>query len=295
MFNKFLNKKLIVITLILSLTMILMSGCGSDDTADADDTAKETITIGYVNWAECVAASNIWKVLLEDEGYEVELTQLDVAPLYVGLSEGEVDMFLYSWLPITHGSYWEEYKDTIEDCGMWYQSPAKIGVVVPTYVDIDSLEEYNSAADKFDNKIVGIDPGAGIMKASEAAITDYELDAELIQGSEAAMMVSMEKAYEKEEWIAITGWSPHWMFASYDLKYLEDPNGSYGAEEEIHSLCNKDFAETNSEVSDMIKSFQMTDAQIGGIEKLIQDGMDPYEAAQQWISENQDVVDAWIK
>jgi glycine betaine/proline transport system substrate-binding protein len=295
MFNKILNKKLIVITLILSLTMIFMSGCGSEDNSDGDNSSGETITIGYVNWAECVAASNIWKVILEDKGYSVELTQLDVAPLYVGLSEGDVDIFLDSWLPITHGSYWDEYKDTIEDCGIWYQNPAKIGVVVPTYVNIDSLEEFNSVADKFDNKIIGIDPGAGIMKASESAIGDYDLDAELIQGSEAAMMVSMEKAYEKEEWIAITGWSPHWMFASYDLKYLEDPNGSYGAEEEIHSLCNKEFANANSEVADMIKNFKMTDAQIGGIEKLIQDGMDPYDAAQKWIEDNQEVVDTWIK
>ncbi|HKK95383.1 MAG TPA: glycine betaine ABC transporter substrate-binding protein [Anaerovoracaceae bacterium] len=295
MFNKFLNKKLIVITLILSLTMVTMAGCGSDDTADTDDTAKETIEIGYVNWAECVAVSNIWKVLLEDEGYEVNLTQLDVAPLYVGLSEGDVDIFLDAWLPITQGSYWDEYHDKIEDCGIWYQSPAKIGVVVPEYVDIDSLEEFNSVADKFGNEIIGIDPGAGIMKASETAFNDYDLDADLIQGSEAAMMVSMEKAYEDEEWIAITGWSPHWMFASYDLKYLEDPKASYGAEEGLHSLCNKEFAEGNAEVANMIKSFKMTDPQIGSMEKLIQDGMDPYEAAQQWIGENQDVVDEWIK
>ncbi len=294
-------KKKFILMLIMVMVMSLAVGCGGgttpqDDEQGGDNAAeKGTVKIGMVNWAECVAASNLWKVILEDQGYEVELTQLDVAPLYVGLNKGDLDFFLDAWLPITHETYWNEYKDNLDDYGIWYKEDAKIGIVVPQYATIDSIGELAANKDQFDGKIIGIDPGAGIMKASNAANETYGLGFEVVQGSEAAMMAAMEKAYKNEEWIAITGWSPHWMFAQYDLKYLEDPEKSFGEAEQIHMLANKNFTTEQPEVAEMLKKFSMSDAQIGGLEALIVDGMDPEDAAKQWASENEDVIKSWIE
>ncbi|WMJ83328.1 glycine betaine ABC transporter substrate-binding protein [Oscillospiraceae bacterium LTW-04] len=293
-------KSTVSIVLIVSLVLVLFGGCASSNkpadnsSASAPAETKGTIDIGYVNWAECIAVSNLWKVILEEKGYEVTLTQLDVAPLFVGLSKGDIDIFMDAWLPITHATYWAEYKDSLEDYGIWYQESAKIGIVVPSYVTINSIEELEGAADQFNDQVIGIDPGAGIMKATEAAKEDYGLGLEIVQGSEPAMMASLEKAYGKNEWIAITGWSPHWMFAKFDLKYLEDPKGSYGEAEEIHTLANKDFSGEHAEVATMLKKFKMTDAQIGSLEALINEGMEPTDAAVKWIADNKEVVDAWI-
>ena len=292
-------KKLLVLMLIIVMPLTMAVGCGGGtDNGDQGENGaadKGTINIGMVNWAECVAASNLWKVLLEDQGYQVELTQLDAAPLYVGLDKGDLDVFLDSWLPITHETYWNEYKDNLDDYGVWYQEDAKIGVVVPQYATIDSMEELKANKDKFNGEIIGIDPGAGIMKASNAANEAYGLGFEIVQGSEAAMMAAMEKAYKNQEWIAITGWSPHWMFAQYDLKYLDDPKKSYGEAEQIHTLANKGFASEYPEVAEMLKKFSMSDAQIGSLEALIVDGMEPSEAAKQWAEDNQDVVNSWME
>ncbi len=289
MFTKKFNK-LIAGSLAATMATVGLAGCSNSSTD-----GKETITIGYVNWAECVAVTNIWANILEEQGYNVELTQLDVAPLFVGLSEGDVDIFMDAWLPVTHATYWDEYQDDLYDAGVWYEESAKIGITVPSYVTIDSMDEFNAVADQFDDQIIGINPGAGIMSATEGAIEAYGLDSTtLVQGSEAAMVASLEKAYEDNEWIAITGWSPHWMFASFDLKYLEDPQGSFGAEEQIHTLLNADFAEANPEVTAMMEAFSMSDNQIGTIEKYINDGMAEDAAAEQWIDENSDAVDAWL-
>lgn len=291
-------KNIVSLILIAGLVLALFGGCSnasqSVSGAEKSTENKGAVNIGYVNWAECIAVSNLWKAILEDQGYQVTLTQLDVAPLFVGLSKGDIDFFLDSWLPVTHATYWEEYNETLEDYGIWYQGSAKIGLVVPSYATIDSIADLKDTADQFGGQIIGIDPGAGIMKATSSANDAYGLGIEVVQGSEPAMMAALEKAYSKNEWIAITGWSPHWMFAKYDLKYLDDPKNAYGEAEEIHTLANKEFSTEHPEISTMLKDFKMTDAQIGSLEGLINDGMEPADAAAKWIADNQDIVAAWI-
>ncbi|MEN6349826.1 MAG: glycine betaine ABC transporter substrate-binding protein [Syntrophomonas sp.] len=288
------QKLFLILVLITVLAFSLVAGCSSTQ-QPARTVDKGLVRIGYVNWAEDIAVSNLWKVLLEDQGYRVELTQLDVAPLFVGLSKGNIDIFMDAWLPITHEAYWKEYKDSLEDYGIWYQGEAKIGIVVPQYVAIDSIAQLKDQKAKFNGKIIGIDPGAGIMKASSRAKETYALDFEVVQGSEPAMMAALNKAYSKNEWLAITGWSPHWMFAKYDLKYLNDPQKAFGAAEEIHTLANKGFSAKQPEAVAMLKKFKMNDAQIGSLEALINEGLSPVDAAKKWIADNKSIVDSWTK
>lgn len=298
-------KKIGMLLMVSLLSLALIAGCGAqkkpDNNSDGGGSANEgnkTVNIGYVTWAEDIAVTNLWKEILETKGYEVNIQQLQVSPLFVGLNQGDLDLFLDSWLPITHESYWQKYKDNLDDYGVWYVGDAKIGIVVPDYVTINSLSEIKANTAKFNNEIIGIDPGAGIMKASQAAIEDLDLGVKLVQGSEAAMMAALDNAVKENKWVAITGWSPHWMFAKYDLKYLEDdsPNKSFGEAEKLHTLANKDFAAKNPEVAQWMKNFKMNDQQIGSLEDLInQNPENPQEAAKQWIAENQDLVDNWLK
>ena len=88
------------------------------------------------------------------------------------------------------------------------------------------------------------------------------MDYELITSSGAAMMAEVEAAYPKEEWIAITGWAPHWMFAAYDLKFLEDPNGTYGTQETINPITRLGFAEDYPEINAFLDNYFMTEAGI---------------------------------
>jgi glycine betaine/proline transport system substrate-binding protein len=291
-----LSRKLLVLTLIAIVSLVFVVGCNPDsgEQPGATETGG-TIEIGMVNWAENVANSNLWKVILEDQGYNIKLTQLDAAPLYLGLDKGDLDVFLDAWLPVTHETYWQKYQGNLDDLGVWYESGARIGLVVPKYVDINSIEELVDNEDKFGGQIIGIDPGAGIMKATEKANEEYNLGFKIIQGGEAAMMSAMQKAYSNEEWIAITGWTPHWKFAEYDLKFLNDPKMVYGEAEELHVLANKDFSTEFPEVAEMFKKFSMDDNQIGSLEALINSGINPEDAARQWIKDNQDVVNSWIQ
>jgi len=280
------------------LTVGTVAGCGTSTPPKEDATkpsTNKTVNIGYVNWAEDVAVSNVWKVLLEEKGYQVNLKTLEVAPLFVGLNKGDLDVFMDAWLPVTHQTYWDQYKDKLDDYGVWYKSEAKMGLVVPKYVDLKSIEELNAKKDLFGAKITGIDPGAGLMKATAKTVDTYGLNYEVVQSSEAAMLTALKKAYDDKKPIVITGWSPHWMFAKYDLKYLEDPKNVYGSAEQIHTLANKEFTLKNPEVAKMLKAFKLDDKQIGDIESLITGGMTPEAASKKWITDNKALVDTWMK
>lgn len=160
----------------------------------------------------------------------------------------------------------------------------------------DSGSSSDSVGKSVKYKITGIDPGAGIMQATEAALEEYELnDWELVSGSGAAMTASLKKAYDKEKPIIITGWNPHWMFSKYDLKYLEDPKGVYGGAEEIHSIGRLGLKDDHPEAYKVLQQFKWEDQDMGAIMVDIQDGEKPEVAAQNWIDENADKVAKWTE
>ena len=151
-----------------------------------------------------------------------------------------------------------------------------------------------SVAESVDYKITGIDPGAGIMEATERAIEEYELtDWDLVSGSGAAMTAALKKAYDKEEPIIITGWTPHWKFAKFDLKYLEDPKGTYGGEEQIRTIGRLGLADDLPEAHQILSQFNWSEEDMGTVMVAIQEGEKEDVAAQNWINANEEKVAEW--
>lgn len=145
-------------------------------------------------------------------------------------------------------------------------------------------------------EIIGIDPGAGIMKATEKVISDYGLENwKLIEGSGAAMTAMLDKAIKAESPIIITGWTPHWMFAKYDLKYLEDPQKTYGEAEEIHTIVRQGLKDDHPVAYEFLDRFEWSSDEMGEIMTAIQEGSDPAEAAKAWADANPERVDEWVK
>lgn len=280
-------KKLISLVIGIVMLTSIMAGCKKDEVETG------TVKIGYVNWAEGIAMTNLAAAILEDKlGYEVEMTLADVAPIFTSLSSGNTDVFLDTWLPVTHGDYMVKYGDDMDDMGVTYEN-AQIGLVVPSYVEIDSIDEMNANKDKFEGRIIGIDSGAGIMTATEKAIAEYELDYELVNGSGPAMTSALKKAIDNNEAVAVTGWTPHWMFSNWDLKILEDPKGVYGEAEEIHTYSRKGFAEDMPEVAEFFTNFVFTDAILSDLMGALNDG-DPLDKAREWMNANEDIVNNWL-
>jgi glycine betaine/proline transport system substrate-binding protein len=258
--------------------------------------AKDKVELVYVEWACATASTNVVKAVLQEKlGYEVETIPVSAAAMWQALATGDVDGMTTAWLPITHGHYLEKVEDDVENLGVNCEG-AGIGLVVPTYVTIDSIAELNDHADKFNGEITGIDPGAGIMSKTEQAIEEYGLDnLELMEASGSIMTAVLADKIKNEEWVVVTGWTPHWKFARWDLKYLEDPKGVYGGTEHIGTIVRKGLKEDMPEVYNVLDNFRWNLSDIGQVMGWNAEGSDPYDSAKRWINENPDKVDEWLK
>lgn len=291
-----MKRKIFGLLAIMMVSAMVLAGCtsgGTDPVKDAGE--KPVIELGYVQWACANANSNMVKVLLEEKfDVEINLRAMDAGLLWQSVASGDIDFMANAWLPTTHKAYYEELKDDLVDLGPLYEG-AKLGLVVPQYVTIDSIEEMNANADKFGGKIVGIDAGAGIMAATTQAITDYSMtDMELMQSSDAAMTAALKTAYEQEEWVVVTGWAPHWMFGAFELKFLEDPNASLGGDETINVITKIGFAEEHPEINTFLDTYSMNSAEYGSLIATLEEYDDDAEGARAWIDENRELVDGWF-
>ncbi len=288
-----MRKRIILTLLLVGVLLMSLVGCGADGN---NGSGKGTVKLAYVNWSEGIAMTNLAAVILEDKmDYNVELTMADAAPVFTSIASGNTDAFLDVWLPVTHNSYIEKYGDDIVDLGVVYEN-ALLGLVVPSYVEINSIEELNDNKELLDGKIVGIDAGAGLMEAAEKALAEYNLDYELLTGSGPTMTAALGKAINANEPIVVAGWAPHWKFARWDLKVLEDPKGIFGEVETIHKYSRKGLEEDMPEVTSFLKNFKLSDGELGDLMGAIEDSdKEPLEVARAWMNENEELINSWIK
>ncbi len=101
----------------LSFVIIILAACGSEaesgeESSEADD--GKSVDMGQISWAENIAVTNMWKVILEERGYDVEFHLLDMGTTMAALANDELDIGLEVWLPVQDQNYLQEYKDEVD-------------------------------------------------------------------------------------------------------------------------------------------------------------------------------------
>ena len=259
--------------------------------------AGKSVRLAYVEWDCATASSYLVKAVLEDKlGYQTEILPVSAAAMWMAVSTGDVDGLATAWLPVTHADYFEKVKDKVEDLGPLVGG-ARLGWAVPDYVPLTSMEELAANADKFKGKVIGIDPGAGLMKLSEKAMTDYNLDKmTLVEGSGATMVAALDDAIRRQEWVVVTAWSPHWMFGRWQLHYLDDPKNSLGEEEFIHTVVRSGLQQDMPEVHAFLDRFHYENA--NQLETLMawnqEKNADLMANARRFMEEHPDLVKTWL-
>ena len=297
--------KTMILSFVLSgILLASWTGCQKNQQQDvADDRNNPVVAeeskvanLTYVNWAEGVAYTHLAKVVLEEKmGYTVNLTMADVGPAYMAVADGSQDAFMECW-PAIHQDYLKEVGANLVDLGSVYDGTS-LGLVVPSYVQIDKISELNEHQAEFGGVITGIDSGAGMMRqTADYIIPEYGLELKLVPSSGPAMTAALSAAIEKKEWIVVTGWRPHWMFGRWDLKLLkQDDDKTIWNEGSIHIQGSANIEKAKPTLAAFLRNVHLTDPQLSDFMVKIEDsGYEIEEVAHEWMMAHEDVIEAWL-
>jgi glycine betaine/proline transport system substrate-binding protein len=258
----------------------------------ASQAQEKTIHIGTMSWEDLTPITGITKKVLEDAGFKVEVTSFSEWGIaYAALAKGDTQVMV-SQTDYVAQDYWDKNKKRLEKI-----SPVSHGlfqgIAVPKYVPIDSIEQLNENADKFGGKIVGIEPGAGLMKDTANAVSAYDLKLKLVEGSTAAMTAALKSATDRQEWIAVTIWEPSWMVQKFETKWLQDPKAVFPPPQSYYWIGQKGFSEENAEAREIMASVYVPLTDITAINSAVKDGKTMDEAVADWIGAHADLIKRW--
>lgn len=253
---------------------------------------EKNISMGTLSWEDLTPITGITKKVLEDQGYTVKVTTFSEWGIaYAALVKGDIQVLASQTDYVAH-DYWDKNKARLEKI-----SPVSHGLyqalVVPKYVPIDSIEQLNDNADKFGGKIVGIEPGSGLMRDAANAVSKYNLKLKLVEGSTAAMTAALKSAIDRKEWIVATLWEPSWMMQKYDVKYLRDPKGVFPPPQSYYWIGQKGFSAKYPRAREAMASVYVPLADITAINGAVKDGKTMDVAIKEWTEVNTDRMKRW--
>ncbi|MDR5760352.1 glycine betaine ABC transporter substrate-binding protein [Caballeronia sp. LZ035] len=282
------------------LAKVLMPAVVAFGVASAPALSAEPLKIAVTNWADVLAVANVAKYVLETQLKQpVQFVQADIGIQYQGVARGDLDIMVGGWLPVTHGQYVARYKNDLDDVGIIYTG-GKNGWAVPAYVpesQLSSIEDLKKpdVQKQLNGVVQGIEPGGGLMQASEKTIKAYDLSGYHLQSaSEAGMLASIQRAYQSKQWIVATVWSPHWLFQKWQMRYLKDPKGTLGGEEQVHAFASKQFAGKFPRADVFFKHLKLDLADVEAIEFEGNSTNDYATAAKKFVDAHPDKLKAWL-
>ena len=255
---------------------------------------KKTIKMGVLQWNDLVCPSLVTKKLMEKHyGYEIEVVEFfEWGIAYATLVKGDVDI-LMSQINFVAWDYWTRYKKKLEKLSCSSHGLLQ-GLVVPGYVPINSMEELNAHKDKFGGKIIGLEPGSGLMRQTKEVIEAYGLDFDLVDGSTAAMTATLKSALAKKQWIVTMLWTPSWMTQSFDVKFLKDPKNIQEPPQSYYWLGREGFTKDYPKARQIMAGVFVPLEENIKMTGYIKEGLKADQAVDKWLGENQTIAERWM-
>ncbi|MBB4264484.1 choline ABC transporter substrate-binding protein [Roseospira visakhapatnamensis] len=210
------------------------------------------VHLSEIGWTDIQATTGVARTLLDALGYEPKVSQMSVPVTFIGLEQGDLDVFLGLWMPSMATMVEERLESgTVEEIRANLEG-AKYTLVVPGYVadtGITDLADLDAHKDRFDGKIYGIEPGNDGNQLIQQMIDDDAFglgDWQLVESSEAGMLLQARGAWDAEEWIVFLGWSPHPMNTKMELTYLTGGGDYFGPNQggaTVHTLTRTGLTE----------------------------------------------------
>jgi glycine betaine/proline transport system substrate-binding protein len=271
-----------------SLGVVALAGM-TTFSAHAQD---KTITMGTLSWDDLTPITAVTKKVLEDAGYTVKVTNFaEWGIAFAALGKGDVQL-LASQINYVSQDHWDKNKSRLEKI-----SPVSHGLyqafAVPKYVPINTVEELNANADKFGNKLIGIEPGSGLMREAAAAVKAYGLKPKLVEGSTAAMSAAVKSATDRKEWVVATVWEPSEFMKKYDLKFLKDSKAVFAPAQSYYWIANKGFSAKYPQARELVAGIYLPLDDNNDINLAVSQGKKLDEVMKGWFADNADLMKRW--
>ncbi|WP_353151613.1 glycine betaine ABC transporter substrate-binding protein [Chryseobacterium sp.] len=271
---------------VLMIVFATLNSCGNIKNS-------KYITIGMVDgWAEDVAMTHVAKAILDQQGYHVIIQKASTDMILASMNNEDTDLFMGVWLPYTHAKKLAKFPELMH-LGTNYNN-GRIGLVVPEYIPIHSIEELNQHQNQFSHTIIGIEKGAGLTTGTDKAIAEYKLDYKQINSSTIAMITELQNAIQRKQWIVVAGWQPHWMFGKMKLKFLDDPKKIFGEAEQIKTYARKSFSKDHPELATFFSNLHFNDENMSDLLMKMEYSKNKEATAKKWVEDHADLVNVWL-
>ena len=264
-----------------------------------------SVRFAEVGWTDITATTALASEVLEALGYEPRVDTVSVPIAYAGMRNNDFDVFLGNWMPsmasisdpyIERGEV-ERLVANLED--------AKYTLAVPQYVydaGVTSVNDLAEHAEQFEQRIHGIEAGNDGNELIQQMIDDdaYGLgDWQVIDSSEAGMLAELSARVPNEKWMVFLGWEPHPMNTNFEMAYLSDADDYFGPNlggATVYTNTRTGFVESCPNVGELLSNMTFTLEMENQLMSAIMDeGVDPREAARDYLSAHPDVLEAWLE
>ncbi len=296
---------------------------GGHAAADSSDPIK----IPLHNWSSQIVGAYIVGSILERTGNAVEYIPSDSQVVYTSMCEGDIDLVHEVW----QGAFGVAFEAVVDQgCVVdlathdaktreewWY--PAYVAEQCPGLPDWKAL---NACADMF-STVETAPKGRFLagpvdwLKKDHERVEGLGINFEVVNaGSASALWAELESASKRDEPIVLFNWTPNFIEAIYDGAFVEFPefeqacfdDPAWGVNADLTHDCGnpKDgylkigvwegMQAKWPEAAATLERINFTNLDIAVMAKLADvDGMEPEDAAAQWLTDNKDRVDSWLQ
>lgn len=257
-----------------------------------------------VGWTDITATTSATAIVLEALGYTPDIQILSVAVTFESLRQGDTDIFLGNWMPLQ-----EQQQKPLVDAGeieviRANLEGALIGFAVPKATYDAGLKTYGDIAafqEQLGGQVYGIEAGSSANTTILNRIEDdsFGLAAfELVESSEQGMLAQVQRAIGSDEAILFFGWRPHPMNVRHELEYLTDGDDMFGpndGEAKVLTNTRKGLSAECPNLGALLANLSFTvEAEDIMMSYILDEGLEPRDAATRWLTENPAVLDTWL-
>ena len=288
----------------MTLRSFLLAGAATVSLALPAAADCNKVTFSDVGWTDITATTAVTTTVLQALGYETDIKLLSVPVTYTALSSGDVDVFLGNWMPSMEADLAPYREDGSVETLRTNLVGAKYTLATNaagTALGIKDFADIATHKDALEGKIYGIEPGndgnrlvLDMITAGQFGLSGFEV----VESSEQGMLAAVAKGEKDNTPVVFLGWEPHPMNANFKMSYLTGGDDVFGPNfggAEVRTNVRKGYAtecpNTGKLLSNLEFSLAMENEIMG---KILDDGIDPAEAAKTWLAAHPEVLAPWL-